>query len=425
VTTLSNGIRVASQYTPSLVNTVGVWIAAGSRYESLPENGVAHFLEHTLFKGTSSRTRTEFEKHCEDNGIHINAYTSREHIAYWAQTQPGKTKNGLELVADILLNAKLSEVAVNNEKGVILQEMQSIENMHDEVCLDYLHHAAFPEQALGRTILGPEENIKNITSEDLKTYMKKHYTTNRMLIVGAGSINHDDLVKWSESLFSTVPKATKPVIMEPAKFVGADYRHRIDSWGKAHMAFAFPCGGHISDDFYEMNVISEMLGGDKNLRKPYSQFSVIPMIADGYAQHTPDNLLSFALYYKDVSLVGVYTVADPYGGLNAAKLVADKMQALTQGVDKFHLEAAKYSLLRQAFSKAVPTHALADEIGRHILDYGRRIEREEVVEKVLAITPEDIRKAADTHFYDKDYALSAFGAIYELPDYNELRWRSY
>jgi len=162
VTTLDNGLRVATEDSGSPTATVGLWIDAGSRYENEKNNGVAHFLEHMAFKGTDKRSQTDLELEIENLGAHLNAYTSREQTVFYAKCLKGDVPKALEILADIIQNSKLGEGEIERERGVILREMQEVETNLQEVVFDHLHSVAYQGTPLGRTILGPTENIKYV-----------------------------------------------------------------------------------------------------------------------------------------------------------------------------------------------------------------------------------------------------------------------
>merc|ERR1719174_104264 len=198
VTNLPNGIRVATETSPSndLSCTVGVYIDTGSRYETKENNGVAHFLEHLAFKGTNKRTQIQLESEIENMGGHLNAYTSREMTCYYAQVMKRDTKQAMDILSDISLNSKYDEGAVNRERETIKQEMEHVyQDSKEELVFDNLHETAFQNNPLGYTILGPVENIQKINSQMLRDYVSKNYTGNRIVIAGAGAVNHELLVK--------------------------------------------------------------------------------------------------------------------------------------------------------------------------------------------------------------------------------------
>ena len=212
--------------------TVGVWIDAGSRYENGKNNGVAHFLEHMAFKGTHKRTQQQLEKEIENMGGHLNAYTSREQTVYYAKVFKNDVPKAVEIIADILQNSKYDPAAITRERDVILREQEEVNKQYEEVILDHLHETAFLGTGLGRTILGPEENIRNLTRDDLVDYVNTHYTANRFVVAAAGAVDHAQLVDSVDKHFGKLPREPKSGLstsFEPAIFTGSDKRIRFDS----------------------------------------------------------------------------------------------------------------------------------------------------------------------------------------------------
>lgn len=227
VTSLPNGLRVASETVQgSETATVGVWIDAGSRYETAENNGVAHFLEHLTFKGTQKRTQHQLEVEIENMGGHLNAYTSREQTVYFAKVFKSHIGKAVEILSDILLKSKLDEAAIERERDVILREMSEINKSQEELVLDHLHAAAYQGTGLGRTILGPVENIQSLKRSDLVAYIQQHYTAPRMVVAAAGAVDHKQLCDLAAEHFGALPTAPKDglqVSFDPALFTGSDY----------------------------------------------------------------------------------------------------------------------------------------------------------------------------------------------------------
>merc|ERR1719234_2497610 len=175
-------MRVASEDSGAPTATVGLWIDTGSRYENAANNGVAHFLEHMAFKGTSKRTQTGLELEVENMGAHLNAYTSREQTVFYAKCLSGDLDGAVEILSDILTNSTFGQEEIERERGVILREMQEVEMNLQEVVFDHLHAVAYQGTPLGRTILGPAKNIKSISRDDLTHYINTHYKGPRMVV---------------------------------------------------------------------------------------------------------------------------------------------------------------------------------------------------------------------------------------------------
>merc|ERR1712165_471894 len=184
ISVLDNGMRVATEDSGVPTATVGLWIDTGSRYETAANNGVAHFLENM--------------------GAHLNAYTSREQTVFYAKCLSNDLPQAVEVLADILQNSKLGEQEIERERGVILREMQEVEMNLQEVVFDHLHAVAYQGTPLGRTILGPTKNIKSITRDDLAHYIATHYKGPRMVMAGAGGVNHQELCDLTSKHFGKI-----------------------------------------------------------------------------------------------------------------------------------------------------------------------------------------------------------------------------
>ncbi|KAG6491914.1 probable mitochondrial-processing peptidase subunit beta, mitochondrial [Zingiber officinale] len=315
VTTLSNGLRIATESTlAARTATVGVWIDAGSRFETEDTNGTAHFLEHMIFKGTESRTVRQLEEEIENMGGHLNAYTTREQTTYYANVLDKDVPKALEILADILQNSRFDEKQIERERNVILREMEEVEGQTEEVIFDHLHATAFQHTSLGRTILGPAQNIKTITKEHLRKYISSHYTSPRMVISAAGAVKHDDIVEQVKKLFmklSDNPTTTTQLIeTEPAIFTGSEVRIIDDDIPLAKFAVAFSGASWTDPDSIALMVMQSMLGswnknahGGKHAGSELTQGIAINDIAE--------SMMAFNTNYKDTGLFGVYAVAKP------------------------------------------------------------------------------------------------------------------
>lgn len=196
------------------------------------------------FKGTKNRTQRQLEVEIENMGAHLNAYTSREQTVYYAKVFKNDVPKAVEILADILQNSKLDEEAITRERDVILREAEEVSKNYEEVILDELHSTAFMGTGLGRTILGPNENIKNLTRGDLQNYIDTHYTGNRFVIAAAGAVDHKQLTDLTQQHFGGLkpsgPSAAKT--FDPAIFTGSDKRIRYDSMGVSVIFFSdFRC----------------------------------------------------------------------------------------------------------------------------------------------------------------------------------------
>lgn len=430
VTTLSNGLRVATETVPfAETATVGVWIDAGSRYETEANNGTAHFLEHMFFKGTKERNVKQLEVEIENMGGHLNAYTSREQTCYYAKTAKADVGKAVDVLADILQNSSLSESAVERERDVILREMQEVESMPEEVIFDHLHATAFQWTPLGRTILGSADNVRSITRQNLVDYIKQHYTASRMVLSAAGAVDHDALVKLAEAKFGGLPTgglSTVQLVKEgPAVFTGSEVRYRDPDQPVVQFALAFEGASWTDPDAVPLMVLQTMIGAwDKNagagenMASPLAQRVAINDLASSY--------MAFNTNYKDTGLFGVYAVTDKLDKMqDLSWCILNEMTRQCYSASEDQVTRAKTQLKTSILFGQDSTTGVAEDIGRQLLVYGRRVPKAEMFARIDAVDSETIQQVADRFVYDQDIALAASGDTQFLPDYNWLRRRTY
>mmetsp|Transcript_9287 Transcript_9287/g.11648 ORF Transcript_9287/g.11648 Transcript_9287/m.11648 type:complete len:474 (-) Transcript_9287:222-1643(-) len=428
ITTLDSGLRVASEtVVGSETATVGVWIDAGSRYETAQNNGAAHFLEHMAFKGTEKRTQQALEVEIENMGGHLNAYTSREQTVYYAKVFKQDVNRAVEILSDILLKSKLEEGAIERERDVILREMAEVNKQQEELVLDHLHATAFQGTGLGRTILGPEDNIRSLSKADLSDYINTHYTAPRMVIAGAGAIDHDEFCKIAGEHFGSLPTAPKggvEVAMDPAVFTGSDIRVRFDSDNTAHLALAFEGASWTSEYAFPLMLLQTMLGSydrTSGLGKNVAS----RMMQDVASNELAHSISTFNTCYKDTGLFGIYAVAPDNKLDDLMWYVMGNLVRMVHSPSADELERAKVTL-KATMLMGLDGHSnVAEDIGRQLLTYGRRMTPAEIFSRIDAITVDDIKATAAHVINDRDHALAAVGGIHELPDYNWIRRHSY
>jgi len=425
VSALPNGLRVATEPSHGDTATVGVWIDTGSRYESKETNGVAHFLEHMFFKGTAKRTRQQLEMEVENMGGHLNAYTSREQTVFYAQVDKSKVPQAMDILADIIQNSQYSEQSIEAERDVILRERQEVEGQQEEVIFDRLHETAYRGTALGRTILGDVANINSITRDHIKDYISTHYVAPRMVVAGAGAVEHKDLLDLAGNLFGGVPaEGPKQPYMEPAKFTGSDIRVYYDSMPEAHIAYAFPTAGWCDSDNFPLLLIQTLLGNwDK--RSTGGVHSSSWLISEVASKDLAHSISPFNTQYSDTGLFGVYATCDAIGQYDLMYAITEALTSLCYNVDEDLLAAAKNRLKAGMLLQTDGSAAVCEELGRQILTYGRRLHPLETLQRIEDVDSAAIKACAKRFFYDRDPALAAIGPLHELPDYNWLRRRTY
>ncbi|UKZ48880.1 hypothetical protein TrVGV298_003116 [Trichoderma virens] len=399
-TTLKNGLTVATEYSPwAQTSTVGMWIDAGSRAETNETNGTAHFLEHLAFKGTAKRSQHQLELEIENMGGHLNAYTSRENTVYFAKAFNSDVPQTVDILSDILQNSKLEPSAIERERDVILRESEEVEKQVEEVVFDHLHATAFQHQPLGRTILGPRQNIRDITRTELVNYIKNNYTADRM-----------------------GPQTEAYVLSkQKADFVGSDVRVRDDTMATANVAIAVEGVSWNSEDYYTALVAQAIVGNyDKAMGNAPHQGSKL----SGYVHkhELANSFMSFSTSYSDTGLWGIYLVTDNTTRLDdLVHFSIREWMRLCTNVSEAEVERAKAQLKASILLSLDGTTAVAEDIGRQLITTGRRASPGEIERKIDAITDKDVTDFANRYLWDKDIAISAVGKIEGLFDYQRLR----
>uniref|UniRef100_A0A383V9I9 mitochondrial processing peptidase n=1 Tax=Tetradesmus obliquus TaxID=3088 RepID=A0A383V9I9_TETOB len=431
VTTLANGLRVATEANPyAETATVGIWINSGSRFENDANNGTAHFLEHILFKGTKTRTVKDLEVEIENMGGSLNAYTGREQTCYYAKVMKKDVGKALAILGDILLNSKLDEAAIVRERDVILREMEEVNKQTSELVFDHLHATAFQHSPLGRTILGPEENIRSISRQDLVDYMAAHYRGPRMVLAAAGAVDHNDLVKAAESTFGSVPDETPEtsvaalVAKEPSLYTGSSVLDRHPDQQQCCMAVAFKGAAWTDPDSVPLMVMQTMLGGwDRNNTSGKHAGSVLTQkIA---TDELADAFMAFNTNYHDTGLFGVYAVTDRERSQDLSWVLMNEITKMCYEVKEADVARARNQLKASLLFLQDSSQHVAESIGRELLVYGRRIPKAEMFARIDAVDADTVRAVADRFIYDQDVAIAAVGDTQFLQDYNWFRRRTY
>jgi len=425
VTTLPNQFRVASEYIPGETATVTLYMDVGSRLENEKNNGAAHFLEHLNFKGTPKRTRHQLETEVENIGANLNAYTSRENQVFTAKVFKTDVAQAVDILQDIVLNSTLSKEAVEAERQTILREAEEVQKDEQEVVFDYLHAGAFQGFPLGRNILGAEDNIKTITRDDLVAFRKENYYANRMVLVGTGAIKHEELVALGTKFFGNVG-AKNTISANPVKtaFTGNLTTVRDDYMEECHIVLSTEGVSATNPDYFTLQLIQTIIGnwdrnigGGKNLGSRLCELVATEELATSFN--------SFMSCYNDTGLFGQYFVV-PTG--NIEDMIWETLNEWTRianVVKESEVERAKLRMKSAIMMQLDGTTAVAEDIGRQLISYGRRMTPAEVFMRIDAITPSDVMRVAQDKLQDVDLAISAIGPIDVFPDYNRIRSWTY
>jgi len=391
VTTLSNGLRVATDSISHVETaTLGVWVDVGSRHESPAINGVSHFLEHMAFKGTQRRTARQIAEEIENVGGYLNAYTSRESTAYHARILKGDVPLAMDLIADILLNSTFDTEEFAREQSVILQEIGQTEDTPDDIIFDYFQALCYPDHPLGQPILGTEAIVRSLTPEIVKGYMTSRYGAKQMVLSAAGNVNHNSIVKLAESLFSELAP-DRPSLILPAAYVGGESIVKKDL-EQTHVLLGFEGISTHHPDYYAASILSSILGGGMSSRLFQEIREKRGLVYSIY---------TFSSTYEDSGIFGVYANTSPHQMKALMPLMREELRKVTLSLTAEEIERAKAQYAAGLLMSLENTNGRCEQLASQMLIFGRPIPTEEMMEKITAVTANQLTDLAGRLFSGK------------------------
>lgn len=400
VTALANGFRVISHHMPHLETaSLGVWIGAGARSETAARNGISHLLEHMAFKGTAKRSAREIAEEIESVGGELNAATSLETTNYYARVLKNDVPLAVELIADILRDPRFDEDELMREKDVILQEIAAAEDSPDDIAHDLAQEAAFPDQPVGRPILGTRDSVMSFTASDLAAYMIGNYVPGSMVLAAAGNVDHAELVRLADSAFGDM-EATEAPAPVPARYVGG-FRRSDRPFEQAHLVLSFEGPSYHLDAMYTAQVLSSMLGGGMSSR----------LFQEAREQRgLCYSIYSYAWGLADSGLFGIHaaTAAEQAGEL--ADLIWDELDQLAaETVSDEELARAKAQLKSGLLMSLESSGSRAEQIARQTLAFGAPRDLQELVDKVESVDKDSVRELMSNIILSSPPSVSVVG----------------
>ncbi|MBT0955995.1 insulinase family protein [Alphaproteobacteria bacterium KMM 3653] len=411
--TLPNGLRVVTEHMPGLQSaSIGIWVNVGGRHERLEQNGIAHFLEHMAFKGTKRRSALQIAEAIEDVGGYINAYTSRETTAYYARVLEADVPLAMDVIADIVLNPVFDEGEIEVERGVILQEIGQALDTPDDIIFDWLQEEAYPDQPLGRTILGPSERVSSFGKGDLSRFVAENYGPEQMILSAAGAVDHAAILKLAEELFGGMVPVRQSNVLT-AQFGGGERRE-----GKAleqvHFALAFEGPGYRDKDIYTAQVYSTLLGGGMSSRLFQEVREKRGLCYSIFAQ---------AGAYADTGLMTIYagTSGEEIAGL--AELTVDELRRSTQDLNEAEVARARAQMKAGMLMGLESPSSRAERLARLVAIWGRVPPLFETVERIDAVSRADVTAFAEHMVGHSKSALALYGPADKAPGLAALQER--
>lgn len=400
-TKLANGLRVVSHRMPNLETvSMGIWVGVGARHEAVTQQGISHLLEHMAFKGTKRRSAKDIAEEIEAVGGELNAATSLETTAYFTRVLAGDIGLGLDILADILLNPKHAGPELEREREVILQEIAATRDSPDEIAYELLQEAAFPDQAIGRPILGTVESVKSFRLPDLRKFMKANYGAKRMVLSAAGKIDHDQLVRHAEALFGGMNGGAGGRF-EPARY-GGGMRSSSKPFEQSHLLLAFEGPSYSAPDYYAAQVFSSHFGGGISSRL--------------FQEVRERRGLCYSVYSSywalaDTGLFGIHAATGASMLEELIKVVAAEFQrAAAKRPSDAEVSRAKAQIKAGMLMGLESSSARAEYMARQMLLFNRLIDTKEIIERIEAVTPEAVRTVAAKLLTQSKPSVTVVGA---------------
>lgn len=404
ITTLSNGFRIASDYIPHVETaSIGIWIQCGARDETPETNGIAHFLEHMAFKGTTTRNAKEIAETIERVGGYLNAYTSREVTAYYAHVLKEDTFLALDILQDILNNSTFNPEELERERSVILQEIGQTLDTPDDIIFDYFQETAYPNQAMGRPILGPASNIRSFSREMIAQFMADHYCPQRMVLVAAGNVDHNALCAFAETHFGSRKVLTRSA-HEPVSYVGGQF-YENRTLEQAHLVIGLEGINLKSPDYYAMNIYSAILGDGMSSRLFQEIREKRGLVYSIY---------SFNSSCSDAGIFGIYAGCDPEKTTELIPAALNELKQATHTLTVEELQKAKNQLKARLMMSMESTSGRCQRLANQVLMFDRHIPQSETIDNINAVTAEDIVDLS-SNILRSSALLVAIGKDLELP----------
>ena len=411
ISTLHNGLRIVTSNRPHSESvTLGIWVNTGAAYEREDINGISHFLEHMVFKGTEKRSSLQISEEFEDVGGQSNAYTSREFTAFYAKMLKQDTELAIDILADIVLNSNFPQEELEKEREVVVQEIKQTIDTPDDIIFDYLQEQAFSGQAIGRTILGPAEKVRSYDGRTLNDYRKSNYGAHNTVVCAVGNINHDAFVKMVEQRMGQMQPYAH-FEKDNQIYHGGIFSEKRDI-EQAHMVLGFQGVPYGSPNYYPTIVFSTLFGGGMSSRLFQEVREKRGLVYSVY---------SFSNSHTQNGLFGIYAGTTKEELKQLMPVVCKEIRKVrTDLVSEKELKRAKTQLKASMLMALESSSATVEVVARQMLIFNRIIPVEEMVAKIDAISREDIRRVANTLFASTpSYAL--VGDIDGYPAYDDIK----
>jgi predicted Zn-dependent peptidase len=383
LTTLKSGINVVTDTMPHLETaSLGVWVNSGSRDERREEHGISHFLEHMAFKGTQRRSARQIAEEIEAVGGDLNAATSAENTAYYARVLKADVPLALDVLADILSEPAFDREELAREQNVIIQEIGAVADTPDDLVFEHLQDIAFPDQPLGRSILGTAKTVKSFDGNKLRDYLARHYRAPDIVIAAAGAVDHAAVVGEVEKRFASFNGPHSPA-PEAARFGGGTHVEKREL-EQVHIALALPGLAQQDPALYSLQMFTNVVGGGMSSRLFQEAREKRGLCYSIYSFHAP---------YSDVGMFGLYAGTDAADSSELMRLIVDEIANTAETISEAEIARTKAQMKAGLLMALESSGDRIGQLARQMIAWGRPIPLDELVEKVEAVTVESARAA--------------------------------
>jgi len=392
-TVLDNGLRIVSERIPHVRSvSLGIWADVGSRDEAPELNGISHFLEHMVFKGTRKRNTREIAQSLESLGGYLNAFTTKEHTCFYARVLDANVPEALDVLFDLVSNATFKPQELEKEKLVVIEELRNAQDDPEDIIHDYFEKALFPKHSVGFPIIGTEENLRRFKREDLRRRLVTHYGPASLVVSAAGNVNHRQLVrlveKHSRAISAAAHRAERqPSYGETHPATFEEYRRQIK---QAHVCLGTLAYSITHKQRYPLLVLNALLGEGMSSR-------LYQTIRERYGMAY--SVYSFVSMLSDVGFFGTYVGTDKKNIRRVIDLVQEELDSLRKRrVPLAELDRTKSQIKGTMMLGLENMSGRMIRLGNTELYFGTYVSQDAVLKRIDAVTPEAVRVVADEVF---------------------------
>ncbi len=401
ITKLETGLTVVTDAMPHLETAaLGVWAGVGGRDEKPNEHGISHLLEHMAFKGTTTRSSRQIVEEIEAVGGDLNAGTSTETTAYYARVMKADVPLALDVLSDILTNPSFVPDELEREKGVIAQEIGAAQDAPDDVIFEHLNELCYPDQPMGRSLLGTTKTLQRLDRDMLRNYLSTHYRGPDMVVAAAGAVEHARVVADVAARFKSFNGAPAPK-PQAAAFGKGGSRIVHRELEQAHLTLALEGVPQTDLSLFSLQVFTNTIGGGMSSRLFQEVREKRGLCYSIYSFHAP---------YTDTGFFGLYTGTDPADAPEMMEVVVDVINEAVETLTEAEVARAKAQMKAGLLMALESCSSRAEQLARHVLAYGRPQTTDELLARIDAVTLETARNAARALLAQSRPAVVALGS---------------